>query len=134
MPALSPTMMEGAISDWKLKEGDAFSAGDVLVGIETDKAAIDVEAMDDGIMGKIIVSPPLPSSQRKSKRIEIKCTFTDGRRSCFFRRADAEWFYWSRCWEAHRDTGGRRRRSEQDRNTRRCRNSHSRLSSRSLAS
>lgn len=62
MPALSPTMTEGAISDWKVKEGDVFKAGDILLGIETDKAAIDVEAMDDGVMGKIIVSHPLSLS------------------------------------------------------------------------
>ena len=62
MPALSPTMTEGAISEWKVKEGDAFVAGDILLGIETDKAAIDVEAMDDGIMGKIIVSHPFQLS------------------------------------------------------------------------
>ena len=76
MPALSPTMTEGAISEWKVKEGDSFQAGDVLVGIETDKAAIDVEAMDDGIMGKIIVSHSL-RRERESTQIKIKCTFTD---------------------------------------------------------
>lgn len=55
MPAMSPTMTEGSISEWKLKEGDSFAAGDVLLSIETDKASIDVEAQDDGIMGKILV-------------------------------------------------------------------------------
>ncbi|KAF8539551.1 hypothetical protein BDD12DRAFT_837685 [Trichophaea hybrida] len=54
MPAMSPTMTEGAISSWKVKEGDSFSAGDVLLEIETDKAQMDVEAQDDGIMAKII--------------------------------------------------------------------------------
>lgn len=54
MPALSPTMTEGKISSWKVKEGDSFSAGDVLLDIETDKAQMDVEAQDDGIMAKII--------------------------------------------------------------------------------
>ena len=56
MPALSPTMTEGSVSEWKFKEGESFVAGDVLLGIETDKASIDVEAQDDGIMGKIVVS------------------------------------------------------------------------------
>ncbi|KAJ1335307.1 dihydrolipoamide dehydrogenase-binding protein of pyruvate dehydrogenase complex [Microdochium nivale] len=53
MPALSPTMTEGNISSWKLKEGDSFSAGDVLLEIETDKASMDVEAQDDGVLMKI---------------------------------------------------------------------------------
>ena len=55
MPALSPTMTEGTINIWKLKAGDTFSAGDVLLEIETDKAQMDVEAPDDGILAKIIV-------------------------------------------------------------------------------
>lgn len=54
MPALSPTMTEGNIASWKVKEGDTFSAGDVLLEIETDKATMDVEAQDDGILMKII--------------------------------------------------------------------------------
>lgn len=53
MPALSPTMTEGNIASWKVKEGDSFVAGDVLLEIETDKATMDVEAQDDGIMAKI---------------------------------------------------------------------------------
>ncbi|KAI8938128.1 hypothetical protein NX059_005795 [Plenodomus lindquistii] len=55
MPALSPTMTEGNIASWKIKEGDSFSAGDVLLEIETDKAQMDVEAQDDGILAKIII-------------------------------------------------------------------------------
>ncbi|KZO90373.1 single hybrid motif-containing protein [Calocera viscosa TUFC12733] len=55
MPAMSPTMTEGGIDAWKVKEGDHFSAGDVLLEIETDKATMDVEAQDDGVMGKIVV-------------------------------------------------------------------------------
>lgn len=54
MPALSPTMTEGNIAKWNVKEGDSFSAGDVLLEIETDKASMDVEAQDDGIIAKII--------------------------------------------------------------------------------
>jgi len=49
-------MTEGGISNWKVKEGDSFSAGDVLLEIETDKATIDVEAQDDGVLGKILAS------------------------------------------------------------------------------
>lgn len=55
MPAMSPTMTEGGISSWKVKDGDKFAAGDVLLSISTDKAEIDVEAQDDGVMGKILV-------------------------------------------------------------------------------
>ena len=54
MPALSPTMTEGNIASWKIKEGESFSAGDVLLEIETDKASMDVEAQDDGILMKIM--------------------------------------------------------------------------------
>jgi pyruvate/2-oxoglutarate dehydrogenase complex dihydrolipoamide acyltransferase (E2) component len=54
MPALSPTMTEGNIASWRIKEGETFTAGDVLLEIETDKATMDVEAQDDGIMFKII--------------------------------------------------------------------------------
>ncbi|MCO5555707.1 hypothetical protein L7F22_009252 [Adiantum nelumboides] len=55
MPAMSPTMTEGGIATWKKQPGDTFSAGDVLLEIETDKATMDVEAQDDGIMAKIVV-------------------------------------------------------------------------------
>ncbi|KAF9265779.1 single hybrid motif-containing protein [Marasmius fiardii PR-910] len=55
MPAMSPTMSEGGIASWKKKEGESFVAGDVLLEIETDKATIDVEAQDDGVVGKILL-------------------------------------------------------------------------------
>lgn len=55
MPAMSPTMTEGNIATWKVREGDSFSAGDLLLEIETDKAQMDVEAQEDGIMAKITV-------------------------------------------------------------------------------
>ncbi|KAK3824637.1 MAG: MGC86218 protein-like protein [Benniella sp.] len=54
MPALSPTMTEGTITTWKKKEGEAVTAGDVLLEIETDKAGMDVEATEDGILAKIL--------------------------------------------------------------------------------
>ncbi|KAG8724893.1 pyruvate dehydrogenase complex dihydrolipoamide acetyltransferase component (E2) [Ceratobasidium sp. 395] len=54
MPAMSPTMTEGGIASWKKKEGESYAAGDVLLEIETDKATMDVEAQDDGILAKII--------------------------------------------------------------------------------
>ncbi|KAF3131393.1 pyridoxine biosynthesis protein [Orbilia oligospora] len=55
MPALSPTMMEGTITSWRINEGDKFAAGDVILEVETDKAQMDVEAQDDGILAKIFV-------------------------------------------------------------------------------
>lgn len=55
MPALSPTMEAGTISSWKVAEGESFAAGDSLAEIETDKATIDFEAQDDGVIAKILV-------------------------------------------------------------------------------
>ena len=55
MPALSPTMTEGKIAKWVKNEGDAVASGDVLAEIETDKATMEVEAVDEGILGKILV-------------------------------------------------------------------------------
>ena len=55
MPALSPTMEEGKLSLWKKKEGDLIKSGDIIAEIETDKATMDVEAADDGILAKILV-------------------------------------------------------------------------------
>ncbi|ODV78304.1 uncharacterized protein CANTADRAFT_6704 [Suhomyces tanzawaensis NRRL Y-17324] len=55
MPAMSPTMTEGGVVAWKYKSGEEFSAGDVLLEVETDKATIDVEASDDGVMWEILV-------------------------------------------------------------------------------
>lgn len=56
MPALSPTMEAGTIASWKVSEGQSFSAGESLAEIETDKATIDFEAQDDGVVAKILVS------------------------------------------------------------------------------
>ena len=55
MPALSPTMTEGTLARWLKKEGEAVKAGDVIAEIETDKATMEVEAVDEGILGKILV-------------------------------------------------------------------------------
>lgn len=56
MPALSPTMKEGNLAKWIKKEGDKIKAGDVIAEIETDKATMEVEAVDEGTLGKILVS------------------------------------------------------------------------------
>lgn len=84
---MSPTMMEGGITQWKKKEGESYAAGDVLLEVvrssyyshtllsfvngicylqETDKATIDVEAPDDGVLAKIIVRPLLTATRPKS--------------------------------------------------------------------
>lgn len=55
MPALSPTMTEGTLARWLKKEGDTVSAGEVLAEIETDKATMEVEAVDEGILGRILI-------------------------------------------------------------------------------
>ena len=55
MPALSPTMEEGKLAKWHVKEGDTVSSGDVIAEIETDKATMEVEAVDEGRIGKIVV-------------------------------------------------------------------------------
>jgi pyruvate dehydrogenase E2 component (dihydrolipoamide acetyltransferase) len=55
MPALSPTMEEGNLAKWRVKEGDKVRAGDVIAEIETDKATMEVEAADEGVVGKLLV-------------------------------------------------------------------------------
>ena len=55
MPALSPTMEEGTLARWLKQEGDAVSPGDVIAEIETDKATMEVEAVDEGVLGRIVV-------------------------------------------------------------------------------
>src|ERR1700688_1409204 len=55
MPALSPTMTEGKIAKWHKKPGDAVKAGDILAEIETDKATMEVEAVDEGTLARILV-------------------------------------------------------------------------------
>ncbi|KAL9601129.1 MAG: hypothetical protein Q9219_002728 [cf. Caloplaca sp. 3 TL-2023] len=70
MPAMSPTMTEGNIASWKVKEGNSFSTGDVLLEIETDKAHMDVEAQEDGKMAKI-TQPDGSKGVRVGSRIAV---------------------------------------------------------------
>ena len=56
MPALSPTMEEGTLAKWLVKEGDTVTSGDVIAEIETDKATMEFEAVDEGVVLKILVS------------------------------------------------------------------------------
>ncbi|MGE5503860.1 MAG: biotin/lipoyl-containing protein, partial [Actinomycetota bacterium] len=56
MPALSPTMTEGKLSKWLKSEGDQVKSGDVIAEIETDKATMEMEAAEEGTLGKILVA------------------------------------------------------------------------------
>jgi len=56
MPALSPTMEEGTLAKWLVKEGDTVSSGDIIAEIETDKATMEFEAVDEGVIGKLLVA------------------------------------------------------------------------------
>jgi len=55
MPALSPTMEEGTLAKWLVKEGDIVQSGDIMAEIETDKATMEFEAVDEGTIGKILI-------------------------------------------------------------------------------
>lgn len=70
MPALSPTMEEGNLAKWLVKEGDTVSAGDVIAEIETDKATMEVESIDEGIVGKIFV-PEGTEGVKVNERIAV---------------------------------------------------------------
>ena len=65
MPALSPTMTEGTLAKWHVKEGDDVAPGAVLAEIETDKATMEVEAVDEGKVGRILVSEGTENVQVK---------------------------------------------------------------------
>ena len=72
MPALSPTMEKGNLAKWLKKEGDAIKSGDVIAEIETDKATMEVEAVDEGVLAKIVVPEgtadvPLPYAANLEK-------------------------------------------------------------------
>ncbi|CAB1114075.1 unnamed protein product [Ectocarpus sp. CCAP 1310/34] len=60
LPALSPTMETGTITEWLVKEGDAFAAGDIICMVETDKATVDFEAQDEAVLAKILVPAGTP--------------------------------------------------------------------------
>ena len=56
MPALSPTMEEGTLAKWLVKDGDTVKSGDIIAEIETDKATMEFEAVDEGVVGKILIA------------------------------------------------------------------------------
>ena len=64
MPALSPTMEEGTLAKWLVKEGDTVKSGDILAEIETDKATMEFEAIDDGVIGKILIPEGTEGSEQ----------------------------------------------------------------------
>jgi pyruvate/2-oxoglutarate dehydrogenase complex dihydrolipoamide acyltransferase (E2) component len=82
MPALSPTMEEGTLAKWLKKEGDTVKSGDVIAEIETDKATMEVEAVDEGVLAKILVpegtenvkvNTPIASSWRWRGSVGRRC-------------------------------------------------------------
>ncbi|MDA8585751.1 pyruvate dehydrogenase complex dihydrolipoamide acetyltransferase [Rhodobacteraceae bacterium] len=75
MPALSPTMEEGTLAKWLVKEGDTVSSGDLLAEIETDKATMEFEAVDEGIVGKILVPE---GSENVKVNVAIAVLLEDG--------------------------------------------------------
>ena len=75
MPALSPTMEEGKLVKWLVREGDTVRAGDVIAEIETDKATMEVEAAEDGKLGKILVAE---GTEHVPVNRPIALLFTDG--------------------------------------------------------
>ena len=87
MPALSPTMEEGTLAKWLVKEGDTVESGDVMAEIETDKATMEFEAVDEGVIGKIIV--PEGSTGIKVNEI-IAILLEDGEDSSDIEANDAE--------------------------------------------
>jgi len=56
MPALSPTMTEGTLAKWLKGEGDSVASGDIIAEIETDKATMEIEAVEEGIVGRILIA------------------------------------------------------------------------------
>ena len=87
MPALSPTMEEGTLAKWLVKEGDSVESGDVMAEIETDKATMEFEAVDEGVIGKIIV--PEGSTGIKVNEI-IAILLEDGENSSDIKTNDPE--------------------------------------------
>ena len=72
MPALSPTMKEGNLSKWLVKEGDKIKAGDIIAEIETDKATMEIETVDEGIVKKFdTLMSPLRPEYKKPKGISF---------------------------------------------------------------
>src|SRR3712207_7272150 len=72
MPALSPTMEKGNLAKWLKKEGDAIKAGDVIAEIETDKATMEVEAVDEGTLTRILVAEGTERSEEHTSELQSR--------------------------------------------------------------
>ena len=72
MPALSPTRTEGNLAKWHKKEGDTVKSGDILAEIETDKATMEFEAVDEGIVGKILSGVPVYPMSEMVEQLRIQ--------------------------------------------------------------
>ena len=89
MPALSPTMEEGKLAKWLVKEGDTVKSGDILAEIETDKATMEFEAVDEGRIGKILV-PEGSEGVKVNAPIAVLLDEGEKRRRCRHLRRDEE--------------------------------------------
>src|SRR5438309_7291257 len=86
MPALSPTMEKGNLSKWLKKEGEAIKSGDVIAEIETDKATMEVEATDEGTLGRILIPE---GSQDVAVNTPIATILADGESAADLGKASA---------------------------------------------
>src|SRR5713101_7781930 len=86
MPALSPTMEKGNLSKWLKKEGEAIKSGDVIAEIETDKATMEVEATDEGTLGRILIPE---GSQDVAVNTPIATILSDGESAADLGKAGA---------------------------------------------
>jgi pyruvate/2-oxoglutarate dehydrogenase complex dihydrolipoamide acyltransferase (E2) component len=88
MPALSPTMAEGTLTKWHVQEGDKVRSGDVIAEIETDKATMEVEAVDEGTISKLLVAEGtehVPVNQAIAlliEKVRIRSSLPLGERAC----------------------------------------------------
>jgi len=80
MPSLSPTMEEGKLTKWLVREGDAISAGDIIAEIETDKAVMELESPEDGFLSKILVSEGSEAVKVNGKIAEISSKTTENQK------------------------------------------------------
>src|ERR1700727_452418 len=87
MPALSPTMEKGNLAKWLKKEGEAIKSGDVIAEIETDKATMEVEATDEGTLGKILIPE---GTQDVAVNTPIATILADGESASDAKSSDAK--------------------------------------------
>ena len=93
MPALSPTMEEGTLAKWLVKEGDEVASGDLLAEIETDKATMEFEAVDEGVVGKLLVAEGTEAVKVNTADCGVARRWRECWRYCHFAKA----IYEDRC-------------------------------------